>query len=82
VGGAFYGCTSLTSVTIPNGVTSIGEYTFQSCTSLTSVTFERADTAIDNANSFPGGSDLLTKYSAEGTGTYTRESGGDVWTKK
>ena len=34
---AFSGCTSLTSVTIPNGVTSIGKSAFQNCTGLTSV---------------------------------------------
>ena len=35
---AFYECTSLTRVTIPDGVTSIGEDTFGGCSSLTSVT--------------------------------------------
>ncbi len=35
---AFYKCTSLTSVTIPDGVTSIGSYAFYRCTRLTSVT--------------------------------------------
>ena len=36
--GAFSGCNQLTSVTIPNGVTSIGERAFQGCSKLTSVT--------------------------------------------
>ncbi len=36
---SFFACSSLTSITIPDGVTSIGEGAF-SCDSLTSVTFE------------------------------------------
>ena len=35
---AFKGCTGLTSITIPNSVTSIGSGAFSSCTRLTSVT--------------------------------------------
>ena len=35
--GAFYDCTSLTSVTIPGTVTSIGAFAFNGCTNLTSV---------------------------------------------
>ena len=34
---AFYNCTSLTSIEIPNSVTSIGNYAFSGCTSLTSI---------------------------------------------
>ena len=35
---AFYGCSGLTSVTIPNSVTSIGDYAFFGCSGLTSIT--------------------------------------------
>ena len=34
---AFYGCSGLTSVTIPNSMTSIGSYAFDGCTGLTEV---------------------------------------------
>ncbi|MBE6529140.1 MAG: leucine-rich repeat domain-containing protein [Ruminococcaceae bacterium] len=43
---AFYNCTSLTSVTIGNSVTSIGEYAFSWCTSLTSVIIPDSVTSI------------------------------------
>ena len=47
IGGyAFNGCTSLTSVTIPNSVTSIVGYAFDGCTSLTSVTIPDSVTSI------------------------------------
>ena len=36
---AFYRCTSLTSITIPDAVTSIGEAAFNLCSNLTSITF-------------------------------------------
>ena len=43
---AFEGCTSLTSITIPDSVTSIGSYTFSGCDSLTSVTIGNGVTSI------------------------------------
>ena len=43
---AFYRCTSLTSVTIPNSVTGIGEFVFCDCTSLASVTIPDSVTDI------------------------------------
>ncbi len=43
---AFRGCTSLTSVTIPDSVTSIVDYAFYDCTSLTSVTIPDSVTSI------------------------------------
>ena len=43
---AFSGCTGLTSVTIPNSVTSIGEEAFFECEGLTSITIPNSVTAI------------------------------------
>ena len=43
---AFYGCSGLMSVTIPNSVTSIYDYAFGGCTGLTSVTIPNSVTSI------------------------------------
>ena len=42
----FSGCTGLTSIYIPNGVTSIGKYAFSNCDGLTSVTISNSVTSI------------------------------------
>ena len=44
--GSFVGCTGLTSVTIPNSVTTIGELAFYECSGLTSVTIPNSVTFI------------------------------------
>ena len=43
---AFYGCTGLTSLTIPSSVTSIGDYAFYECCGLTSLTIPSSVTSI------------------------------------
>ena len=56
---AFYGITSLISVSIPDSVTSIGQYTFAACTSLTRVTIPSSVTSI-GSNAFSGCTSLTS----------------------
>ena len=56
---AFRGCSSLTSVTIPNSVTSIGYDAFDGCSGLTSVTIGNSVTSIGNS-AFYGCSSLTS----------------------
>lgn len=46
LGSAFSQCYNITSVTIPNTITLIGDYTFLSCTSLTDITIPDSITSI------------------------------------
>lgn len=78
--GAFQTCTSLTDVTLPTTLTSIGSYTFDGCTSLAHVNLPSSlrtvgDMAFRNAPSlaFTGGFENITTISAnafEKTGEY------------
>ena len=43
---AFYDCSGLTSITIPNSVTSISGYAFYGCSGLTSVTIPNSVTTV------------------------------------
>lgn len=55
----FYGCSNLTSVTIPGTITSIGYNTFNGCTSLTSIVIPEGVTSIGES-AFSGCSSLTS----------------------
>ena len=81
---AFNGCSSLTSITIPENVTSIGSSVFVECSSLASITIPDSITSI--GNSAFNGCSSLTNITFNGTkehwnaikkGSYWNDSTGD-----
>ncbi len=54
---AFFGCSGLTDITMPNSVTTIGDTSFRDCTGLTSLTLPNSVTTI-GINAFYGCSGL------------------------
>ena len=69
----FSDCRSLTSVTIPSSVTSIGQSAFRGCSSLTSVTVEATTAPTIQSSTFRG-------VKTNGTLTVPSGSSGyDVW---
>ena len=86
---AFYDCDSLTSVTIPNSVTSIGFWTFNGCSGLTSVTFNDTSTwyrvyggNYDNWQNMTGGTETSVTNSYENITYFTSKYIAYLWYKK
>ena len=57
--GVFWGCTGLTSITLPNSLTSTGTHTFYNCSNLTSVTLPNTINTIDSC-AFYGCTNLVS----------------------
>ena len=73
---AFWGCTSLTSITIPNSVTSIGDRAFDGCSSLTSPVynahcFAYMPTSYSGAYTIPEGIEQIAGGAFDGCSSLT-----------
>jgi len=78
--GAFYMCSMLTDITIPNSITSIGDFAFGGCSGLTSVVIPNSVESIGSA-AFNGCSGLveMTIPFVGGSATATNESFGYIF---
>src|SRR6185437_2382880 len=65
--GAFDFCTGLTSVTVPNSVTNIGQYAFEYCYLLTNAVFQGNAPSVDGV---PGSADSTVFFDVIGTVHY------------
>jgi hypothetical protein len=72
---AFYSCTGLTSVTIPNSVTSIGDGAFGNCTSLTALHFGGNAPTLGGSSVFTGDNSATVYYLPGTTGWGTTFGG-------
>ena len=77
---AFYGCTGLTSVTIPNSVTSIGQGAFFDCSGLISVTIGSGVTGI-GPQAFQGCTKLTSITVDAGNSSYSSSTDGVLFDK-
>ena len=78
---AFYGCSGLTSLTLPVGITSIGEFAFSGCSGLTSLTLPAGITSIGEyafsrcsgltSLTLPAGITSIDKYAFSGCSRLT-----------
>ena len=62
------GCDRLASVTIPNSVSTIGDFTFSGCTELTSVTYQGTKIQWDELYGYVGSG--VTIHCTDGDITY------------
>lgn len=82
IAGAFEGYTSLTNVTIGNGVTDIYEEAFSGCTSLTSVTVEATTPPTLGAAAFDQTNDCPIYVPAASVETYKAASGWSTYASR
>ena len=59
-------CTGLTSITIPNSVTSLGDYCFEDCSGLTNIKMKTSTPPTTGSGAFSGCSSLTTVYVPKG----------------